>query len=556
MIFGDTSISKALGLILAHTMHLPSGTLKKGHILSTTDIQTLKNEGIEKVCGARLEKDDVAENEAALALGQLLMAKGLSLSEPYTGRCNIFSVVRGIIIPDQKQIDRINQIDEGMTLGTLEPFSQIEPGQMVATVKVIPFALPKTILDKCLEIANNGKPLLKVAPFHKKRVGFIQTRLSRTKESMLDSTTQTLVDRLTPMNGELIGEIRCNHVSDEICEAIRHLCKLNCEMVLIAGASAIVDRRDIVPTGIIKAGGNIDHFGMPVDPGNLLLLAHMSNIDIIGLPGCARSPKLNGFDWILRRRFADIPITKEDIMKMGTGGLLMEIASRPLPRTSTQSKLKSSHSKNRNAQTKIAAIVLAAGQSRRMGNRNKLLIELDRKPMITHVVNAVIDSGVSPIIVVTGYEHDKITKALHGYNVKCVINPSFNEGISTSIRLGLSELSDDIDGTLICLGDMPNVETSTMKQLISSFNSSVGPAICVPTYKGKRGNPVLWSSNFFTSMKQIAGDVGAKHIIAENSDAVYEVSFETPEITIDVDTPDALYALEPSNTMKEDDDKN
>lgn len=545
MIFGEIPVAEAEGLILAHGVRLPSGALKKGRILTREDIALLTAGGVTQVSGARLEAGDIGEDDAARALAEALAGPGLSLGKAFTGRCNFFATERGLVVPDTPRIDRINLIDEGMTVGTLAPHSQVEPGQMVATVKVIPFALSKAVVGDCLTIAREDSVMLRIAPFRGRRVGFVQTRLPGTKESVLDSTTGTLLGRLSILDGELVSEIRCAHSKAEIAEAVHRLRDLGCDMILIAGASAIVDRRDIVPGGITAAGGEIDHFGMPVDPGNLLLIAHLGEIDILGLPGCARSLKLNGFDWVLRRRFADIPVTRHDIMTMGAGGLLMEISNRPLPRAFASPKDTAAPAKEAEpgSATKIAAIVLAAGQSRRTGDINKLLVKVDGVAMVGRAVDAALAGGAEPVIVVTGHERAKLESSLAGRAVTFIHNPDFAEGMSTSVRAGLNALAADIGAALICLGDMPHVDSSLISRLMAGFDPARGHAVCVPTYKGKRGNPVLWAARYFPAMKNLAGDVGARHLIGEHGDAVHEIECGDPAVTFDVDTPEALKSL-------------
>ena len=546
MIFGQIPVANAEGLILAHSVRLAGGAFKKGRVLSSEDVLALQAGGVAEVSGARLEADDMGEDAAALALAKALAGPDLALGTAFTGRCNLFATERGLIVPDQERIDRINLIDEGMTIGTLAPYSQVESRQMVATVKVIPFALSRSIVETCLSIARQDGPVMRFAPFRGRRVGFIQTRLPGTKESVLDSTTGTLLGRLTILGGELVSEIRCAHSSAEIAEAVGRLRGLGCDMILIAGASAIVDRRDIVPSGIVAAGGEIDHFGMPVDPGNLLLIAHLGDIDVLGLPGCARSLKLNGFDWVLRRRFADIPVSRRDIMTMGAGGLLMEIPSRPLPRAFASPKdpnARGDEGTSESGSTKIAALVLAAGESRRMGTINKLLVEVDGLAMVARAADAALQSGADPVIVVTGHQHEELEAALAGRAVQILHNPDYAEGMSTSVRAGLAALPADTGAAVICLGDMPHVDSGLISRLIAGFDPAKGQAICVPTYKGKRGNPVLWSSRYFGQMQRLAGDVGARHLIGEHSDHVHEIECGDASVTFDVDTPEALESL-------------
>ena len=189
---------------------------------------------------------------------------------------------------------------------------------------------------------------------------------------------------------------------------------------------------------------------------------------------------------------------------------------------------------------KIAALVLAAGQSRRMGKTNKLLAPVDGAPMVIRVVDAALASGAAPVVVVTGHEADQVKEALTGKNVTIHNNPDYTAGLSTSLRIGLKALPGDVDGALVCLGDMPRVTAKHLGKLIAAFDPDEDRAICVPTKDGKRGNPVLWSTRFFPEMEQITGDVGARHIIGENVELVCEVPMEDDAIFLDLDTPEAL----------------
>jgi molybdenum cofactor cytidylyltransferase len=277
---------------------------------------------------------------------------------------------------------------------------------------------------------------------------------------------------------------------------------------------------------------------MPVDPGNLLLLARLGDIPVLGLPGCARSPKLNGFDWVLHRIAADVPVTRRDIMRMGAGGLLTEIPTRPLPRASATAP-----SVETPRAPRIAALVLAAGQSRRMGALNKMIADVEGQPMVARVVDAVMASQAKPVVVVTGHDPDAVRSALAGRELTFVHNPQYAEGLSTSLRVGLAALPDDVDGVVVCLGDMPRVGAETLNRLIAAYNPVEGRAICVPTVNGKRGNPVLWDRRFFPEMQDLAGDVGARHLIGAHGDLVCEVAMEEAGVLIDIDTPEALKAL-------------
>jgi molybdenum cofactor cytidylyltransferase len=447
-----------------------------------------------------------------------------------------------------KKINALNLVDEIATLATLTPYASVETGDIIATAKIISFGVSKQTVSKCEAITQGDKPLVSIKPFQPKKVGLLQTAFPNHREQIFDKATRVTQSRVKSLSSEFIDDIRTSHTVDEVAKGLTALKKAGCDIALALGASAIADREDIIPAAVKHCGGTIDHFGMPVDPGNLMMLGHIGDMHVLGLPGSARSPRLHGFDWVLQRLVANIPVTGDDLMRMGVGGLLKEIPSRPMPRAKISDPEKTATVKG--APYNIAGIVLAAGQSRRMGPVNKLLADIDGKPMTAHVIDAVITSGVSPIIVVTGHEPERLEEALADRDVRFIHNPNYASGLSTSLRTGLSLLDTDVDGAVVCLGDMPSVSADHINRLVDAFDPASGHAIIVPTFKGKRGNPVLWHRRFFAQMSDVSGDVGARHLIGDNEDCLLEVAMDDDAILADLDTPAALAAHKASRDQK------
>jgi molybdenum cofactor cytidylyltransferase len=539
--FGEVPVAEAEGAILAHSLKLGTTALKKARVLSRADVELIAASGILAVTVARLDPGDVGEDEAAERVAAAAVGSGISLGAPFTGRANLFAEARGLLVFDRERIDRLNLVDEAITIGTLPPFAVVEPKQMVATVKIIPFAASDDAVKQCAQVAMSEGPLLWVAPFQPRSVGLVQTRLPGLKESILDKTRQVTEGRLAALGCRLVFEERCAHATNELASTIRDAFGHGIDILLIHGASAILDRRDVIPAAIVAAGGRVDHFGMPVDPGNLLLLGHVGERVVLGLPGCARSPKVNGFDWVLERLVARLPVGSAEIMRMGSGGLLAEIPSRPLPRA--EAKPAEQRLRAKPTGPRIGALLLAAGQSRRMGGPNKLLAEVDGAPMVAYVARRLLASRARPIIAVLGNQADAVEAALGKLPVERVRNPEFAGGLSTSLKRGIAALPSELEGALICLGDMPLISGRHIDRLIAAFNPLEGRAIVVPTRRGKRGNPVLWSKRFFPEMAELAGDVGAKHLIGKHAELVAEVEMDDDAILVDIDTPEALEAL-------------
>ncbi|HLO76768.1 MAG TPA: molybdopterin-binding protein, partial [Magnetospirillum sp.] len=329
MNFGEERVDDAVGLILAHSLRLPQAMLKKGRVLTAEDVRLLKAAGINFLTGARLEPGDVGEDEAAGLIARALAGKGVTINTPFTGRCNLFAAQRGLLVYDRERLDRLNLVDEAVTVATAPAFEQVGPRHMVATVKIIPFGVDRRVLDACAAYASTGGPLMSVRPFRPHRAVLISTTLPGLKEQVMTVTAAVTRARMAALGGEIVHELRCPHEIGPIERALGKALSLGADLVLVAGASATVDRRDVVPSAILRAGGRIDHFGMPADPGNLLVLAHLDAVPVVTLPGCARSSKPNGLDWVLARIAADIPIKPADIMRMGAGGLLKQLGARP-----------------------------------------------------------------------------------------------------------------------------------------------------------------------------------------------------------------------------------
>jgi molybdenum cofactor cytidylyltransferase len=507
------------------------GLFKKGRVLSAQDVATLRASGLVRVYAAKLSATDVPEDEAASAVSSVIGVGAIAVQAPFTGRSNLHATAAGIALVDTARVNALNALHESLTLATVPPFAAVEARQLVATVKVIPFAVPRDILHQALQLIGQ-EPLVRVEPFRPKKVGLLITRLPQTKASLVEKSAEMMRQRISALGGTLVKTVITDHALSSAREGVSALRAEGCDLLLLFGASAIVDRGDVIPAALASAGGEVLHLGMPVDPGNLLMLGRLGQSPAIGVPTCARSPKLNGFDWVLQRLMADVPVTPAHIMAMGAGGLLSEIPTRPSPRERAPQVQRA---------PRVAAIVLAAGKSSRMGG-NKLLEDVAGKPMIRHAVEAVVASQVQRTIVVTGRDAPQVTAALAGLPHTEVYNRHFADGLSTSLQAGLMELGE-ADAALIVLGDMPRISTDVINKLIAAFNPAEHRAICVPVFGGKRGNPVLWSARYFEAMKDLTGDKGARELLNDFSEDVIEVAMPDDAVLDDIDTPEALARL-------------
>jgi molybdenum cofactor cytidylyltransferase len=324
MQFGPVPVAEAAGAILAHSQLVGDVRWPKGRVLSADDATTAEAAGIATLTVARLGPDDVAEDRAAAALAARLASASVAALKAAHGRANLAARHDGVLAVDAASVAAINAVDEALTLATLAPFARVQAGEIVATVKVIRYAVAGAALS---EAGAAAVPLI-VHPFRRLRVGLIATRLPGVTDKALAKTRRVTRARVESLDCTMEELPHCPH---DVAALAARLAAVGHDLLLIAGASATVDRADVIPAAIVAAGGRVERLGMPVDPGNLLCLGDLGGRPVIGLPGCARSPKASGFDWALERLVAGLPVTNADIAAMGVGGLLPE-AERPEPR--------------------------------------------------------------------------------------------------------------------------------------------------------------------------------------------------------------------------------
>jgi molybdenum cofactor cytidylyltransferase len=538
MQFGRSPVAQAAGAILAHGVRQGGLSFRKGRVLSADDIAQLEDSGISEITVARLESGDVPEDQAAARIAQGAGGGGhVRIGAAFTGRANLYAQAHGLALIDTDAIRDANAVDEAITLASLAPFAKVEAGQMLATIKIIPFAAPEAGVA-AVEKRLTARPAIRIAPFQPKQAALISTRLPGMKPALLNKNREALDARLQPLGSAIAFERRVSHDIEAVADAIAEAVRTGADPILLFGASAIADRRDVLPAALERAGGKVAVLGMPVDPGNLLMAGTLEGRTVLGLPGCARSPKLNGFDFVLWRVLAGLAVGRAEMAAMGVGGLLADSPVRPHPREGvlvTAPRL-----------PRIGAVILAAGNSSRMRAAgqgiNKLLQPLGGRPMLRHVAEAALASAVSDVVVVTGNEKAGVTMALRGLPVIFTDNPDYSKGLSTSLISGLNVLPEDCDGAMVLLGDMPAVDSHLLDRLIAAFDPSEDRAIIVASHGGRRGNPVLWAKRFFAEMRELSGDAGARALFAPYAGLVCEIEAGSDAPLTDIDTEEALSA--------------
>ncbi|MDE0717833.1 MAG: NTP transferase domain-containing protein [Rhodospirillaceae bacterium] len=534
MEFGSVPIQEAEGAILAHAVRTAAGRLAKGRHLTKDDIAAIADAGLDRIAVARLGPDDLDENIAATRIAAALASDSLRAGPAANGRCNLYARHAGLALIDAAGVSAANRIAESLTLATLPALSPVVRDQLVATVKIITFGAPAASVER---VAGAAAGTVSVAAYRPQTAALIQTRLPHTTAGLLTKTERSTRERLARIGAAVTRVRTTEHREDVLADALAQVAAA-ADLIAVIGASAIADRRDVVPAAIVAAGGTVEHFGLPVDPGNLTLLARIGNATVVAMPGSARSPREQGSDWLLERLAAGLPVDAETIAGFGVGGLLKEIRSRPMLRDrEPPSALK--------PEPVVDAILLAAGQSTRMGARNKLLEPVGGEPMIRRVAAAVRSAAIRRLVVVTGHQAGRVRDALAGLDCAFADNPDYPSGMGSSVAAGARaafETPDPPDAAIVCLGDMPDIAPAMLDALIANYDPQAGRTIVAAASGGQRGNPVLWDRRFADDLASLGGDTGGRDILQEHAGQVVTVEMDDDAVLRDLDTPAAFNA--------------
>ncbi len=523
MKFDSVKLDDALGHILAHSVVCGKSTLKKGTRLGADDLAKLDTAGHDCVTVAMLEAEDAAENAAAQNLAKAFLTADVTMTEAYAGRVNLLAGCDGVLTLNVAAIEAFNAVDEAITIATLPNFARVKKGTLLATLKIIPYGVAQARIDRAVQVLGQGA--LRVCGFSPQTCDLVLTRTKGFKPSLLAKAETVLRARIAPL-----------HMSLQTCEVVAHtevavaaaIKRATSDVVLVLGASATSDRRDVVPAGIISAGGRVIRFGMPVDPGNLLVLGTHRGRAVIGLPGCVRAPALNGADWVLERLCAGLELDAAAIAYMGVGGLLKEIPERIHPRL--QVKVPKSG---------VVAVLLAAGSSARMRGDDKLLRDVGGVQMLRHAVQVALSAKIDQCLVVLKKDAHAHRRALQGLDVQIIETVDADQGMAASLRAGILALQAPPKAVLVGLADMPDLTPLHYNRVIAAHDRAKNRLIVCPTNPdGKRGHPVLFDAKFIENLAGLQGDTGAKEIVKTVPEWVFEVPMDAA-VSLDLDTPEA-----------------
>ncbi len=535
--------NKSGGSILAQTYNLSVKTLSKGTHVSEDIVELLNKENVKTILCAVPHKGDIHEDSAAETISKAIDASQLYAEEASTGRVNFRTPALSIVRYNRELIKKINLIDESIAFSIVEHNQLLAKNDLIATLKIIPFFISKIYVERVVSLISKSE-IFKIYRLGEKKVDLIQTYYDWQKRSIFKATSNVTSSRLNALGCSLQKETLIAHDHKSLCSEIKSSINSGAQVLLISGASAITDRSDHIPKAILSVGGEIIQYGLAVDPGNLLLIGQIGSTTVIGMPGCARSPKLNGFDWVLQLLMANIPINKEELADMGAGGLLMEIASRPLPRALAKSAKK--------REKKIMGIILAAGNSTRMGKDNKLLRNVGGASLVRNTAVEMLKSDLDSCSIVLGYQSDKVAAVIKDLGINLILNPLWEEGQASSLKAALNTLDTSYSDLLVMLGDLPGVTSKHINKIIEEhlLTNNRKSKITIPSFNGKKGNPVIWGRSFFPDLSNLKGDMGGRALFSQHPAAINLLDMEDPAVVTDTDTPEDFENFLNNNSLR------
>ncbi len=453
---------------------------------------------------AEPDDNDWGEQKICDYLAPLLNGQNMRSEITKTGRVNFYATNDGLLAFDAPNCHQANGLSEHITLAILPPFQMVRRGQLCASLKILPYFVDENLVRQFGQLARQVQ--CAVHGFMGGRVHLLMTMTDDKRPEDYIKSAIMVQDKLQIYGYKTTTISYCRHDMQEICQKLT--IKGEFDVVCVMGAVAISDRADIVPRALCQLGGTIERFGMPMDPGNLLLLGKLGGAHFLGLPGCAKSRKLNGLDFILMRLSAGLNPTSQQIAQMGVNGILPEDFNRGALRAQKPAIM---------SQPLIA--IMAAGLGRRMGGDiAKPLVIFRDKPLIQWVIEACMTALPKAEIIViinsTG-QGKKIEEFCKTLGVNAVENPQYAEGMASSLRLASHLALERKSALMVFCADMPNITPPTIEKIWREFQSS--PTICAvqPKFGESFGHPVVLSPRLFAQIAEIQGDMGARQILQD-----------------------------------------
>lgn len=529
MKFGEFPLYDALGVELSHAIKCAGKVFPAGHIITADDVRLLRQAEIKTVVGTFFSSDDLRPDIVCDILLKDIVGDHLRYTLPKNGCSEIYADADGVFISQPERLLRFNSHDESLILSSLLPFTPVYKNQLIASLRLLgPAFNADMINDAVAKIMGQGS-LLRIAAYAFCKIAFVRTVMHG--EEISESEEQTR-SRYAVFGFDISRYVVCPHDRSAVSNEIEKAEKDGLDAVFIESSAPPLNRKDVIPCSVKEAGADIDRLGWCVDPGVSALIAHKNDTKIIAFAaGDFSSPSIDRLVRYIATKSLPRP---DEFPLLATGTLSLERLIKFLDPADERKTVAVGSLEER---SKIAVVVLAAGASKRMIGSNKLLENVQGVPMVERAVRSALSSKADFVAVVTGYDAKFIEKRLVDYDVKIVRNPDYSSGVLSSIRLGLSVLPPDVIAAVVLPADMPGFTEEYINKLIDLFDPKAAKkAVCLPSFKGVRHNPVLWPRELFKSVKIIPEDAHWMPALVEHSDYISELKLDDDLPLTDVNT--------------------
>lgn len=531
MQFAEFPVYDAEGAELSVPVRTKDKTFEKGHVLTSSDIGILRYAGVKSIIGVKYAPVDIHPETASEILLKSLLGDHMRCTLPdKSGYSDIFADADGTLMYEPERLLRFNSHSENISLMMMSPYLPVFKGQLIGNLRIFGPALNATELNEAVAKVTGTGPLIKTAPYAFCRIGYIQTVLPHHVPERLDE--KALDERFAVYGFHIAYHDICEHSPDRIEHAVRNAIDAKAEIVLVQSPVAPQSRDDIVPKAFKEASGDIDRLGWPLDEGLSIVIAHRDMVKLIGF--CETDVGRPGYERLMRLLATRSLPAPDQFPSLAQAGLSLDrMTMRITPEQMKNSAAVGAISDS----SKIAIVILAAGQSARMIGANKLMESINGIPIIEIVVRNALRSKADFVTVVTGHEAIRIERRLANYDVKIIRNPDYVSGILGSVRMGLAVLPPDIAGAVVLPGDMPAFSDVYINKLIENFDPKAGrKAVCLPSYNGVRHNPVLWPRELFKAVKIVPEDAHWTPALLEHSDYIKELVLDDDYPLSDINT--------------------
>lgn len=535
MINQEFELNRALGVKIFEEIRLDGMILEKGRTLNEEDIIQLKLSGIPSVYGSIMAETDLTLDSALGIIAAKLCGDKTAYVVSKGGICKIIAAEDGVFLCSDDRVAKFNRHSHNIILNTIAPYSFVASGEVIAELQITTPVVSQDDVDKIIYSLSGNIELLSVRVLTPKKTALIYTKFygDTTEMTHFTSVVKKLVQDFSLLQLDFANEYNATHTQEKVADAVEKAVADGNEVIFIVSGIKSNDDNDIIPTALNSYVDEIVNYSIPQINASDLIIAYKRNTKIINLPF-----NYDEIDSKLVEHYIKLAVVNDKIydydfarpqnMLINTRQGLTEIEQEQL--------ISSENTTLGKGEANIAVVILAAGIGRRAG-RNKLLTEVNGKPLFMNAVNAALQSKASPIFVVTGNQSAEVSEFLEDIDVNIVYNPSYHAGVKTSLNLGLKSVPNFCEGAIILPADMPNITPKFLNKMIAAFKKGQEKQVIMASLKGVKHNPVLWSKALFGVADMVPENANLRPVFMEHEDYSVLVPAESAKLLLDVTYP-------------------